>query len=253
MTKIVVLGGTGLIGSDVVRDAEGAGFEVVAASPSSGVDTMTGEGLAEALDGAGVVVDVTNAPSFEDSAVLKFFETSTRHIVEDATCAGVVHLVVLSIVGCERLPDSGYMRAKVEQEKLVKSSHVPYSIVHATQFFEFVTGIADAATEGETVRLPPVFFQPIAARDLAAIVSEVAMKTPIMSTIDVAGPDRFQFDELVRKTLAARGDRRAVVVDPDARYFGTKLEDRSLVPEGDVRLAPTHYADWLLQNTGKTL
>lgn len=251
--RVVVLGGTGLVGSNVVLEAERAGWEVVAASPSSGVDTITGEGLAKVLDGAGVVVDVTNSPSFEDAPVLEFFETSTRHILEESEHAGVGHVVALSIVGCDRLPDSGYMRAKTAQERLIEESSTPYSIVHATQFFEFVTGIADAATEGGTVRLPPVLFQPIAGRDVAATVSEVALGAPVMGTVEVAGPGRFRFDELVRETLAALGDPRAVVADPDARYFGTKLAERSLVPGDGARLGPTRYESWFLEESGRTL
>lgn len=253
MLKIVVLGGTGLVGSSVVQNAQRAGSDVVAASPSTGVDTVTGEGLAEAFDGADVVVDVTNSPSFEDAAVLEFFERSTNHIADEATSAGVEHLVVLSIVGCDRLPDSGYMRAKAVQEQVVKNSSTPYSIVHATQFFEFVTGIADEATEGGTVRLPPVLFQPIAAKDVAATVSEVAAAAPVLGTIEIGGPDRFRFDELVRETLEAREDPRTVVADPDACYYGTKLAERSLVPDDDARLGPTHYVDWLLETAGRSV
>jgi len=250
--SVVVIGGTGLIGSKVVVDLKDQGHDAVAASPNSGVNTLTGEGLAEALKGAAVVVDVSNSPTFEDTAVLEFFETSTRHILDEAAIAGVGHLVVLSIVGCDRLPDSGYMKAKTAQEKLVRASSIPYSIVHATQFFEFIMGIADDATDDGTVRLPSVLFQPIAADDVAATVSEIALGAPMMGIVDVAGPERFRFDELVRRALAARGDPRTVVSDPGARYFGTKLDERSLVPGQGARLGPTHYEDWLVGSTSRT-
>jgi uncharacterized protein YbjT (DUF2867 family) len=250
--KIVVIGGSGLIGSRVVVDLQRKGHDAVAASPASGVNTLTGEGLAAILQDAAVVVDVTNSPSFEDAAVLAFFETSTKHILEEGTRAGVGHLVALSIVGTERLPDSGYLRAKAAQERLIKSSSIPYSIVHATQFFEFITGIEDGATEGETVRLPSVLFQPVAADDVAWAVSEVALGAPVMGTIEVAGPEQFRFNELLRRDLAARGDPRRVVTDSHARYFGTELDERSLVPDNGARLGKTRYEDWFARSTSRT-
>src|SRR3954454_3355309 len=246
--KIVVIGGTGLIGSNVVLDLRREGHEAVAASPDTGVNTLTGDGLAEVLKGAAVVVDVTNSPSFEDGAVMEFFETSTRNILAAVASAGVGHVVALSVVGCDRLPDSGYLRAKVTQEKLIRSSGVPYSIVHATQFFEFISRIADDATDGNTVRLPPVLFQPIAAADVASAVSTVALGTPINGTLEVAGPEQFRFDEIVRRALIARGDRRVVVADPHARYYGTELTEGSLTPGDVAMLATTHYEDWLSQS-----
>jgi uncharacterized protein YbjT (DUF2867 family) len=242
--NIVVIGGTGLIGSDVVTDLQAQGHEAVAASPNSGVDTLTGNGLAEVLDGASVVVDVSNSPSFEDAAVLEFFETSTGHILTAMTDAGVGHLVALSVVGSDRLPNSGYLRAKVAQEKLIKTSGIPYSIVHATQFFEFIARIADEATADGIVRLPSVLFQPAAATDVAAVVAEVAQGAPLMGTIEIGGPEQFRFDELVRKHLEAHGDPRVVVADPHARYFNTELDERSLVPGDGARLLPMTYDEW---------
>ena len=250
--KIVVLGGTGLIGSNVVLDLRREGHEAVAASPATGVNTLTGDGLAEILTGTTVVVDVTNSPSFEDRAVMEFFETSTRNILAAAASAGVGHVVALSVVGCERLPDSGYLRAKVMQEKLIKSSAIPYSIVHATQFFEFITRIADDATDGNTVRLPSVLFQPIAAADVASTVSTVAVGSPVNGTIEVAGPEQFRFDEIVRQALIVLGDPRVVVADPHARYYGTELSERSLTPSGDAILATTRYESWLSHSEART-
>lgn len=242
--KIVVIGGTGLIGSNVVKQLTGEGHEAVAASPDSGVNTITGEGLAEVLDGASVVVDVSNSPSFEDTAVLEFFETSTRHLVAAMQAAGVGHLVALSVVGAEGLPDSGYLRAKVAQEKLIRTSGIPYSIVHATQFFEFIGRIADAATVDGEVRLPPVLFQPAAAAEIAAVVAEVAVGAPLMATVEIGGPEQFRFDEIVRDHLAAQGDSRPVVTNRHARYFDTELNERSLVPDDGARRLPTTYAEW---------
>jgi len=221
--KFVVIGGTGLIGSNVVLDLRREGHEAVAASPDTGVNTLTGEGLADVLEGAAVVIDVTNSPSFEDAAVMEFFETSTRNILAAAASADIGHVVALSVVGCDRLPGSGYLRAKTQQEKLIKSSALPYSIVHATQFFEFISRIADDATDGSTVRLPPVLFQPIAAADVASAVSRVAVGSPLNGTIEVAGPEQFRFDEIVSRALIARGDPRVVIADPHARYYGTEL------------------------------
>jgi uncharacterized protein YbjT (DUF2867 family) len=249
--RIIVIGGTGLIGSGVVADLRRAGHESVAASPDTGVNTLTGDGLADVLRGAAVVVDVTNSPSFEDGAVMEFFETSTRNILAAAASADVGHVVALSVVGSERLPDSGYLRAKCQQEKLIKSSALPYSIVHATQFFEFISRIADDATEGSTVRLPSVLFQPLAAADVASAVSRVALGSPLNGTVEVAGPEQFRFDEIVRRVLTERGDPRAVVADPHARYYGTELTDRSLTPGEGAELAPTSYESWLARSAAR--
>ena len=234
--KIVIIGGTGLIGSKLVAKLRAQGHEAVPAAPNTGVNTLTGEGLADALDGAEVVVDVSNSPSFEDAAVLEFFRTSTRNILAAEAAAGVRHHVALSVVGCERLPESGYMRAKVAQEKLIEESGIPYSIVHATQFLEFVARIADGFTVGTEVRVPPVLFQPIAAEDVAKAVAVVATGAPVNGTVEVGGPQRFRFDELIRRALAAGKDSRVVVADPNARYFGAILEERSLVPGDDARV-----------------
>jgi uncharacterized protein YbjT (DUF2867 family) len=249
--KIVVIGGTGLIGSVVVNHLTAEGHDAVAAAPNTGVDTLTGEGLAAVLEGASVVVDVSNSPSFEDQPVLDFFETSTRNIVAAMTAAGVGHLVALSVVGSERLPDSGYLRAKVAQEKLIGTSGVPYSIVHATQFFEFIGRIADEATVDGVVRLPSVLFQPGAAADVSAFVAGVAAEPPLMGTVEIGGPEQFRFDELVRKHLGAHGDGRTVVADPHARYFNTELDERSLVPGEDAHLLPTTYEEWARRSAAK--
>jgi uncharacterized protein YbjT (DUF2867 family) len=251
-TKIVVIGGTGLIGSKVVSKLSERGYDVIAASPNSGVNTLTGEGLAEVLEGASVVVDVSNSPSFEDVAVMQFFKTSTGNLMSHEAAAGVGHHVALSIVGTDRLPDSGYMRAKVVQEKLIEDSSIPYSIVRATQFFEFVNRIADSATEGNTVRLPPVRFQPMAADDVASAVSKVAMGSPLNGIVEVAGPEQFRFDELVRLGLSARNDPREVIADPHARYFGTELSEYSLVPVNDDALpGEIRFEDWLSQSASQ--
>ena len=247
--KLVVIGGSGLIGSKLVTKLRDHGHDVVPASPNSGVNTLTGEGLADAFRGAEVVVDVSNSPSFEDAAVLEFFETSTRNLLDAEAAAGAGHHVVLSIVGCDRLPGSGYMRAKVAQEKLIEGSSIPYSIVHATQFFEFVGRIADGATLGDTVKLPPVLFQPMAADDVATAVARVAVGEPLNGVVEVAGPEQFRFDDLIRRALTARHDPRQVVPDPDARYFGAKLDERSLVPDDGARLAETRFDDWLSQSS----
>jgi len=247
--KIVVIGGTGLIGSKVVKKLGDRGYDVVAASPNSGVNTLTGEGLAEVLKGASVVVDVSNSPSFDDEPVMQFFTTSTRNLLAYEAAAGVGHHVALSIVGTDRVPDSGYMRAKVAQEKLIKQSSIPYSIVRATQFFEFLTRIADSATEGNTVRLPSVAFQPLAADDVASAVAQVAIGSPLNGTVDVAGPEQFRFDEFIRRGLSARNDPREVIADRYAPYFGAELTERSLVPIGDAQLGTTRFADWLNQST----
>ena len=245
--KIVVIGGSGLIGSKLVNKLREQGHEPLAASPDSGVNTLTGEGLAEALRGASVVVDVTNSPSFEDAAVLKFFETSTRNLLAAEAAAGVGHHVALSVVGTERLSESGYFRAKIAQEKLITGSSVPFSIVRATQFFEFVKGIADAATDGNSVRLAPVLIQPMAADDVAIAVGRIAVGTPANGTVEVAGPERFLLDELVRRGLSARNDPREVIADPHARYFGAELSERTLIPGDDARLGKTRFEDWLNQ------
>ena len=243
--KIVVIGGTGLIGSKLITKLSALGHEAVAAAPNTGVNTLTGEGLAEVLQGAEVVVDVSNSPSFEDVAVMKFFQTSTGNLLSYEATAGVGHHVALSIVGSERIPDSGYMRAKVAQEKLIKESPIPYSIVHATQFFEFIKSIADAATSGNSVRIPPVAFQPMAAEDVADAVTKVAVAPPLNGTVEVAGPERFGFDEFIRRGLSARNDPREVIADPQARYFGAELSENSLVPINDAQLGETHLEDWL--------
>jgi uncharacterized protein YbjT (DUF2867 family) len=242
--KIVVIGGTGLVGSKLVTQLSEQGHDAVAASPNTGVDTLTGEGLADALAGAAVVVDVSNSPSWEDAAVLEFFQTSTRNLLAAEASAGVGHHVALSIVGTERLPDSGYLRAKVAQEKLIEMGNIPYSLVHATQFFEFVAGIADGATEGNTVKMPPVGFQPIAAEDVAQAVAAVAVGAPLNGRVEIAGPQRYRMDEFFRKVLAERNDPREVVTDEHARYFGTELAEGSLVPAGAATLGRTSFEDW---------
>jgi len=243
--KVVVIGGTGLIGSKLVTLLGEHGHQAVAASPKLGVNTITGEGVAEALEGASVVVDVSNSPSFEEKAVLEFFETSTRNLLAAEAAGGVGHHVALSVVGTERLSESGYFRGKIAQEKLIRESTVPYSIVHATQFFEFVDGIAQAATEGDTVRLAPVLFQPMAADDVTSAVGRIVMGSPVNGIVEVAGPEQFRLDELIRRTLKARGDQREVVADPGARYFGAILSERTLVPAGDATLGETRFEDWL--------
>ena len=249
--KIIVIGGTGLIGSKVVTKLRESGFEAVAASPNSGVNTITGEGLAAALTGASVVVDVSNSPSFEDAAVLAFFETSTHNLLAAEVAEGVRHHVALSVVGTERLVESGYMRAKVAQEKLIERSSIPYSIVHATQFFEFMKGIADAATDGETVRLAHVLIQPMAADDVATTVAKVAVGAPVNGIVEVAGPEQFRLDELVRRYLGARNDRRSVIADPGAPYFGAVLDERTLVPD-HATLGEVGFDNWLSRQSLST-
>jgi len=243
--KVVVIGGTGLIGSKLVAWLREHGHEAVPASPDTGVDTLTGEGLDAVVEGASVVVDVANSPSFEDDAVLSFFETSTRNLLAAEAAAGVGHHVALSVVGTERLPDSGYLRAKAAQEQLIASSPVPYSIVHATQFFEFVRSIAQSATDGATVRLAPVLVQPVAAADVAAAVGLVALGPPIGGVVEVAGPEQYRLDELVRRALEARHDPRTVVADPHATYFGAELGERTLLPGDEAELSATRFEDWL--------
>jgi uncharacterized protein YbjT (DUF2867 family) len=246
--KITVIGGSGLIGSKLVNRLRDLGHEAVAASPKSGVNAITGEGLAEALAGAAVVVDVSNAPSFADEAVLEFFTTSTRNLLAAAAAAGVGHYVALSVVGTERLAESGYFRAKIAQEALITGSAVPYSIVHATQFFEFIKGIADLGTDGTTVRVAPVLIQPMAADDVASAVAAVAVGSPVNGIVEVAGPEPFRLDDLVRRVLSARDDPREVIADPRARYSGAELGERTLLPGASARLAETRLADWLIQS-----
>src|SRR5512132_1100431 len=246
--KIVVIGGSGLIGKKVVNKLRQQAHEVVAASPSSGVNTVTGEGLAQALAGAQVVVDVANAPSWEDNAVLAFFETSGRNLLAAEAAAGVGHHVALSVVGTDRLLASGYFRAKMAQEKLIKASPIPYTIVRATQFFEFVGGIAQSATEGQTVRLPPVLMQPIAADDVAAVMADVALAAPLNGTFDLPGPEPIRQDDLARQFLKATGDARTVVTDADATYYGINVNDQSLTPSENPRLGTTRFSDWLSRN-----
>ena len=249
--KIVIVGGTGLIGAKLVNLLRSQGQEAIPASPSLGINSITGEGLVETLTGAQVVVDVTNAPSWEDKAVLEFFETSTRNLLAAEAKTGVTHHIALSIVGCDRLPASGYLRAKVAQEKLIKASPIPYTIVRATQFFEFVGGIADSTTDGQTVRLPSALFQPILSDDIVTVLARIAVAKPLNGIIDLAGPDARPFDEVVRQYLAAKNDPRTVVTDEQARYFGTPLEKRSLVPDenANVLLGSSHFADWLLKKS----
>ncbi|AVH60644.1 MULTISPECIES: SDR family oxidoreductase [Streptomyces] len=245
--KVVVIGGTGLIGSKLVGKLKEHGHEAVPAAPNTGVNTLTGEGLAAVLQGAAVVVDVSNSPSFEDDAVMEFFRTSTTNLLKAEADAGVTHHVALSIVGTDRLEESGYFRAKLAQEELIKASGIPYSIVHATQFFEFMKGIADAATEGDTVRVPAAKIQPMYSDDVAAAVGRTAVGTPVNGVVEVAGPEAFQFDEFIRQGLAAENDPRTVVAQPHARYFGSELEETSLLPGPDAHIAETRFTDWLAQ------
>jgi len=249
--KIVVIGGTGLIGSNIVNRLRRHGHETVAASPRTGVNTLTGQGLGEALAGAQVVVDVSNSPSFEDRAVLEFFETSTRNLLAAEADAGVGHHVALSIVGTDRLPENGYFRAKVAQENLIQASKIPYTILRATQFFEFIGGIIDSSADGGTIRLSPALIQPIAADDVSAVLADLAGGTPVNGTVEVGGPDRFPLDELARKFLAARKDPREVIADIHARYFGSELDDRSLVTGNNARIGPTRFHDWLSRSSAQ--
>ena len=243
--KIVVIGGSGLIGTKLVKSLRQLGHEVTAASPSSGVNAVTGQGLAAVLAGAQVVVDVANSPSFEDKAVLEFFEKSSRNLLAAEAAAGVGHHVALSVVGTDRLPASGYLRAKMAQENLIAESKTPYTIVRATQFFEFVQGIAQGATEGSTVRLPPAFMQPMVSDDVATALTRVVLEAPVNGIVEIAGPEKIRQDEFVRKFLRATGDARTVVTDPKARYFGTELNDRSLTSGANPRLGVTRFDDWL--------
>ncbi len=243
--KIVVIGGSGLIGTKLVNRLRQNGHEVVAASPASGVNTITGEGLAEALAGAQVVVDVANSPSFEDKAVLEFFETSGRNLLAAEADVGVGHHLALSVVGADRLPDSGYLRAKMAQENLIKASKIPYTILRSTQFFEFLNGIAQSATDGQTVRLSPAFLQPVVSDDVVAALADLTLGAPVNGTVEVAGPERISLDELVRRFLSAKQDARQVVADVHARYFGAELNDQSLTPGDNPRIGPTRFEDWL--------
>jgi uncharacterized protein YbjT (DUF2867 family) len=245
--KIVVIGGTGLIGSKLVNKLGEHGHKALAASPDTGVNTLTGAGLDEALEGASVVIDVSNAPAWEDDAVMEFFKTSTGNLLAAEAAAGVGHHVALSVVGTERLTESGYFRAKLAQEQLIEGSPIPYSIVRATQFFEFVKRIADDATEGNTVRLPPALFQPMAADDVASGVGRVSAGSPLNGMVEIAGPEQFRLDELIRGVLAARNDPREVVTDPQASYFGITPSERTLLPGAGARLAETRFDEWIQQ------
>ena len=245
--KIVVVGGTGLIGSKLVNKLREHGHEAVAAAPNTGVNTLTGEGLTEVLKGASVVVDVSNSPNWEDAAVLNFFETSTRNLLSYEASAGVTHHVALSVVGTDRMSESGYMRAKIAQEKLIEGSSVPYSIVHATQFFEFLKGLADISMLDGKVHLPPVLFQPMSADDVATAVGRVAVEPPVNGTVEIGGPEQFRVDELVRRRLASLKDPREVVADPNALYSGAKLSEKTLVPDTNARLGQTRFETWLTQ------
>jgi uncharacterized protein YbjT (DUF2867 family) len=246
--KLVVIGGTGLIGSKLVTKLREHGHEAVSAAPNTGVNSLTGEGLAEVLKGASTVVDVSNAPSWEDAAVLNFFTTSTRNLLTYEEAAGVGHHVALSVVGTDQLSESGYFRAKIAQEKLIKNSSRPYTIIHATQFFEFVKGIADISMVGEKVHLPPVLFQPMAADDVATAVARIAVGAPVNGIVEIGGPEQFRLDELVRRRLAALKDAREVISDPKALYSGAKVSERTLVPGNNARLGETRFETWLTQS-----
>ncbi|MCG5481358.1 MAG: SDR family oxidoreductase [Ensifer alkalisoli] len=249
--KIVVIGGTGLIGSKLVKNLREHGHDVLAAAPNTGVNTITREGLAEAIDQAEIVVDVANAPVWDDKAVLEFFETSGRNLLAAEAAAGVRHHVALSIVGSERLPDNGYFRAKVAQENLIKASGIAYTILRATQFFEFVGGIAQAGTVGDEIRLSPALFQPIASDDVVAALADVALARPVNGTVEVAGPEAVPLDEVVRRYLRATDDKRRVVPDVHARYFGSVLDDQSLTPRGNARIGAIRFEDWLVKQAAQ--
>lgn len=243
--KIVVIGGSGLIGSKVVRQLKEKGYEVLAASPATGVDTITGEGLADALRGADKVVDVANSPSFEDNDVMEFFQTSGRHLLEAEKNAGVRHHIALSIVGADRLPESGYLRAKVEQERLIRESGIPYSILHSTQFFEFAGSIVKSGTLEGAIRLSTGVFQPIASDEVAGALVDITVQDPIDGIVEIGGPEKIRMDQFARKYLAMKQDKREVVGDPNARYFGTVIDDRSLVPADDARTGSIRYEEWI--------
>jgi uncharacterized protein YbjT (DUF2867 family) len=247
--KIVVIGGTGLIGSKLVEKLRGAGHEPLAASPDTGIDTVTGNGLAEALAGAQVVVDVANAPMWDDAAVMDFFRASAGNVATAEMAAGVQHHVVLSVVGADRLPESGYLRAKLAQEETVKSAGVPYTILRATQFFEFIGRIADSSMDGDTVHLAPVFVQPESADDVAAALADVAVHEPVNDIVELAGPERFRLDELAQRVLRVNNDPRPVLADAHARYFGAELDEYSLTPGNNARIAPTRFEDWLARSS----
>jgi uncharacterized protein YbjT (DUF2867 family) len=249
--KIVVIGGSGLIGSKLVEKLHLAGHDPLAASPASNVDTFTGAGLAEAFEGTEVVIDVSNAPNWDDEAVMDFFQTSTRNILAEETSADVGHHVVLSVVGTDRLQDSGYFRAKLAQEEAIKAAPVPYTILRASQFFEFIGRIADSSMNGDGVLVPPVFVQPESADDVAAALAEIAVGGPVNGTVELAGPEEFRLDELLRRVLSAYDDPRRVTADIEARYFGAELDYYSLTPGGKARIAPTHFEDWLSQSTAR--
>ena len=249
--KIVVIGGTGLIGSKVVEKLKQKGHEAIAAAPNTGVNTITGEGLKEAMAGAQVVIDLANSPSFEDKAVLEFFETSGRNLLAAEAAAGVRHHVALSIVGTDRTPDNGYFRAKVAQEKLIEASGIPYTIIRATQFLEFLGTIAATSADGNMIRLSPGLFQPIAADDVAAIVADVALAAPRSGIVEIAGPERAPFNEIIARYLKAVGDPREVVSDPEARYWGGRVEERSLVPLGEARLGRIGFDEWLRRSRAR--
>jgi uncharacterized protein YbjT (DUF2867 family) len=243
--KLVIIGGTGLIGSKLVTTLREQGHEALAASPHTGVNTLNGDGLADALQGASVVVDVSNSPSFEEAVAMNFFTTSTRNLLSYEASAGVKHHVVLSVVGMERLPGYGYFFAKLAQENLIKASSIPYSIVRATQFFEFINAIAARATEGNIVRLPPVLIQPMAAADVATAMARIAVGTPVNGLVEIAGPETFRLDDLIRQALSASQDSRTVVSDSQARYFGAIASERALVPNDTARLGGMRFQDWL--------
>jgi uncharacterized protein YbjT (DUF2867 family) len=249
--KIVVIGGTGLIGTKLVNKLREHGHEAVPAAPNTGVNTLTGEGLAEVMKGASVVVDVSNSPSWEDAAVLNFFETSTRNLLKYEAAAGVGHHVALSVVGTDQLSESGYFRAKIAQEKLIKESAVPYTIVHATQFFEFLKGLADISMVDGKVHLPPVLFQPMAAEDVASAVGLIAVGPPVNGTVEIGGPQQFRLDELVRRRLASLKDSREVIADPKALYSGARLGERTLVPGENARLGETTFETWITKSAEK--
>ncbi|MBO0722079.1 MAG: SDR family oxidoreductase [Blastocatellia bacterium] len=249
--KIVVIGGSGLIGSKLVTKLREHGHQAVAASPKSGVDTITGEGLEEVLEGASIVVDVSNAPSWEDDAVMKFFDTSTHNLLNYEAAEGVGHHVALSVVGSERLVESGYFRAKIAQENLIKGSSIPYTIIRATQFFEFAKGIADFSTDGNKVRMPPAFIQPMAADDVAAAIGRIAVGSPVNGTVEIGGPEKFRLDEWIRRALTASKDTREVVTDPQARYYGIAVSGNELVPGKDAQLGETRFNEWLSRSADK--